>query len=101
MFLLYSFSLKTCLAVSESPQKNLVVNCSFYMGETAMSIQKVSVLPFITLAFLCKSLGKILSVHCFPCFVFEIFIVVVDVSCLRHLSLILFRTHVTHAYDLL
>ncbi|KAF8768534.1 hypothetical protein HU200_007544 [Digitaria exilis] len=30
------------LEVSESPQKNLVVNCSFYMGETAMSIQKAA-----------------------------------------------------------
>uniref|UniRef100_K3ZQ27 DNA damage-binding protein 1 n=1 Tax=Setaria italica TaxID=4555 RepID=K3ZQ27_SETIT len=30
------------LEVSESPQKNLAVNCSFYMGETAMSIQKAA-----------------------------------------------------------
>lgn len=30
------------LEVSESPEKNLVLNCSFYMGETVMSIQKAS-----------------------------------------------------------
>ncbi|KAJ1288202.1 hypothetical protein BS78_02G072700 [Paspalum vaginatum] len=32
----------TRLEVSESPQKNLAVNCSFYMGETSMSIQKAA-----------------------------------------------------------
>jgi len=32
----------TRLEISESPQKNLAVNCSFYMGETAMSIQKAA-----------------------------------------------------------
>jgi splicing factor 3B subunit 3 len=39
-----SISVLSCprLEVSESPEKNLAVHCSFYMGETAMSIQKVS-----------------------------------------------------------
>ncbi|XP_062187510.1 uncharacterized protein LOC133890903 isoform X2 [Phragmites australis] len=39
-----SISVLSCarLEVSESPQKNLAVNCSFYMGETAMSIQKAA-----------------------------------------------------------
>lgn len=32
----------TRLEVSESPQKNLAINCSFYMGETAMSVQKAA-----------------------------------------------------------
>ncbi|XP_015647065.1 uncharacterized protein [Oryza sativa Japonica Group] len=39
-----SISVLSCprLEVSESPEKNLAVHCSFYMGETAMSIQKVA-----------------------------------------------------------
>ncbi|KAL6594944.1 hypothetical protein ACP70R_048047 [Stipagrostis hirtigluma subsp. patula] len=39
-----SISVLSCarMGVSESPQKNLAVDCSFYMGETAMSIQKAS-----------------------------------------------------------
>ncbi|KAL6845690.1 hypothetical protein ACP4OV_024513 [Aristida adscensionis] len=39
-----SLSVLSCtrMAVSESPQKNLAVDCSFYMGEPAMSIQKAS-----------------------------------------------------------
>ncbi|KAF0907055.1 hypothetical protein E2562_014661 [Oryza meyeriana var. granulata] len=39
-----SISVLSCprLEVSESPEKNLAVHCSFYMGETTMSIQKVA-----------------------------------------------------------
>uniref|UniRef100_A0A453BKQ1 Cleavage/polyadenylation specificity factor A subunit N-terminal domain-containing protein n=2 Tax=Aegilops tauschii subsp. strangulata TaxID=200361 RepID=A0A453BKQ1_AEGTS len=39
-----SISVLSCpgLEVSESPEKNLAVQCSFFMGEIAMSIQKVS-----------------------------------------------------------
>ncbi|URE40577.1 CPSF A subunit region [Musa troglodytarum] len=36
-------SCPSSLEVSEYPEKNLVLNCSFYMGETVMSIQKASI----------------------------------------------------------
>lgn len=35
------FVLCLYLAANEYPEKNLVLNCSFYMGETVMSIVKV------------------------------------------------------------
>uniref|UniRef100_K3ZQ29 DNA damage-binding protein 1 n=1 Tax=Setaria italica TaxID=4555 RepID=K3ZQ29_SETIT len=37
-----SISVLSSARLEESPQKNLAVNCSFYMGETAMSIQKAA-----------------------------------------------------------
>ncbi|TVU41359.1 hypothetical protein EJB05_14867 [Eragrostis curvula] len=48
-----SISVLSCarLEVSESPQKNLAVNCSFYMGEAAMSIQKAIPSNNLTAAF--------------------------------------------------
>lgn len=41
-FMTYFDIFEVYLAASESPEKNLAVQCSFFMGEIAMSIQKVS-----------------------------------------------------------
>jgi len=84
MFISSQF-LKTFFAVSESPQKNLAVNCSFYMGETAMSIQKASILLFHRLLicsfvihytyFFVPVPWKNSHHPLLPCFMFEKFVV--------------------------